>query len=421
MAIESEVLVIGGGIAGCTAALAAARCGADVRLVANKDSTLSQASGLIDVLGVHDGELVADPFDVIPDLPEGHPYERAGIDALEAGLDLFDEVVPDYAGGHTERNALVPTHGGTVKPTARYPETTAAGLASRDAETLLVGFEALTDFDAPMAAAHLRNADVPFPVRGVTLEFPGDLRADAKRTRYAHMLVENEPIDDGERRTREALVTAIDAHLEGAERVGLPAILGREGASALRADLESRLGVPVFEIPMGPPSLPGLRLEDALYDALDAAGVSMDTGNPVIDSTAEDGRVEHVTVERTHSPVPYRAEQYVLATGGLVGKGIDSDRKDVREPLFDCHVPHPADRYDWFADQAFGEHAFARFGVDVDRALRPRDAGGVVEFDNLRAAGAVLGGADFAAEKSGSGISLATGWKAGTRAAEGVA
>jgi glycerol-3-phosphate dehydrogenase subunit B len=147
----------------------------------------------------------------------------------------------------------------------------------------------------------------------------------------------------------------------------------------------------------------------------------MDTGNPVIDSTAEDGRVEHVTVERTHSPVPYRAEQYVLATGGLVGKGIDSDRKDVREPLFDCHVPHPADRYDWFADAAFGDHAFSRFGVDVDRALRPRDPGGVVEFDNLRAAGAVLGGADFAAEKSGSGISLATGWKAGTRAAEGVA
>ncbi len=45
MAIESEVLVIGGGLGGLTSALAAAREGADVRLVAYKQSTLRQASG----------------------------------------------------------------------------------------------------------------------------------------------------------------------------------------------------------------------------------------------------------------------------------------------------------------------------------------------------------------------------------------
>lgn len=421
MAIESEVLVIGGGLAGSTAALAAARWGADVRLVAHKDSTLSQASGLVDVLGRHQGELVAEPLDVVSSLPEGHPYERAGVTALEAGLDLFDEVVPGYAGGHTDRNALVPTHGGTVKPTARYPASTAAGLASRRAETLLVGFESLPAFDAPMAAAHLSNAGVPFDVRGVTLEFPGDLRADATVTRYAHALTDDEPVGDRESGTRAVLADAIEEHLGAAERVGLTAILGRNEHEAVRADLESRLDVPVFEVPMGPPSLPGLRLEDALYDALDAAGVAIETGNPVVDAETADGRIDTVTVERTHSRVPYRAETYVLATGGLVGKGVDSDREGVREPLFDCHVPHPADRYEWFDDDPFGEHAFARFGVDVDRELRPRGANGAVEYDNLRAAGAVLGGGDVAAEKSASGMSLATGWKAGTLAAEGVA
>ena len=423
MAIESEVLVIGGGLAGATAALAAARAGADVRLVAHKDSTLSQASGLVDVLGQHQGELVADPLAVVPDLPEGHPYERAGLDALEAGLGLFDDVVPDYAGDHTDANALVPTHGGTVKPTARYPEHSAAGLASRPADALLVGFESLTDFDAPMAAAHLRNAGVPFDVRGVTLAFPGDLRADATVTRYAHVLEADESVgtDAGERGARAALAASIATELGDEERVGLPAVLGRDAPGEVRTDLESRLGVPVFEVPMGPPSLPGLRLEDALYDALDGAGVSLDTGNPVVGAEVADGAVERVLVERTHSEVPYHAERVVLATGGLVGGGVESDRERVHEPLFDCHVPHPADRYDWFADEPFGEHAAARFGVDVDRALRPRDASGRVEFANLHAAGAILGGADFAAEKSGSGVSLATGWKAGTLAGEGVA
>ena len=44
MAIESEVLVIGGGLAGLTSALKAAREGADVRLVSYKQSSLRHAS-----------------------------------------------------------------------------------------------------------------------------------------------------------------------------------------------------------------------------------------------------------------------------------------------------------------------------------------------------------------------------------------
>jgi glycerol-3-phosphate dehydrogenase subunit B len=171
---------------------------------------------------------------------------------------------------------------------------------------------------------------------------------------------------------------------------------------------------------MGPPSLPGIRLEDGLYAALDDAGVLFETGNPVVGHEASDGAVESVCVDRNGSQVPYAARQFVLATGGLVGKGIDSDRTGVTEPVFGCHVPHPPDRYDWFEDDAFGNHRFARFGVDPDGELRPRDASGDPEFDNLRAAGSVLGNYDFAAEKSGSGVSLATGYRAGTLAGESV-
>jgi anaerobic glycerol-3-phosphate dehydrogenase len=56
----------------------------------------------------------------------------------------------------------------------------------------------------------------------------------------------------------------------------------------------------------------------------------------------------------------------------------------------------------------------------VHTELRPTTGDGTVEFENLRAAGSVLGGYDFAAEKSGSGVSIATGHAAGTAAAEAV-
>ncbi|MGB9965048.1 glycerol-3-phosphate dehydrogenase subunit GlpB [Halobacterium hubeiense] len=421
MAIDSEVLVVGGGLAGLTSALAAARAGADTRLVSYKQSTLRHASGLVDVLGyAPDGEgPLVDPFDAIPDLPETHPYRTVGVETVREALALFDDAVPHYHGGHTDANALVPTHGGTVKPTARYPDGASAGVASDDRDVLLVGFETLTDFDAPQAAAHLDAAGVPFDVRGATVRFPGDLRADAKVTRYAKLLDTNGAVtvDGRERPVREALAERVTGELDGAERVGFPAVLGDDDPAGVRDALADHLGAAVFEVPMGPPSLPGLRLEDALFDALDDAGASIETGNPVVDYDGGD-RVERVYVEKNGARIPYAADQYVLATGGLVGKGVESDRERVTEPVFDCHVAHADDRYEWFDDDAFGDHAFARFGVATDDGLRPEDAAGSPEFENLRAAGSVLGGYDFAAEKSGAGVSLATGYAAGRRAAE---
>ena len=416
MAIEDDVLVVGGGVAGMTAALAAADAGAAVRLVTKKQSTLAHASGLVDVLGYGpDGDLLAEPFDALCDLPDDHPYALVGSEAIRAGLARFDGVVGDaYVGGHTDRNALVPTHGGAVKPTARYPASAAAGLASDDRDALLVGFETLPDFDAPLASAHLEATGVPFDVRGEMLTFPGDVRADATATHYAHVL--DADGDDA----RERLCGRVDRIHDGEPRVGLPAVLGQDHSAAVRETLAAGLDADVFEVPMGPPSLPGIRLEAAFRDAIAAAGVHV-VRNPVVGYETDDaGRLTAAVVERNGQRVPYRAASFVLATGGLVGKGLGSDRRAVGEPVFGCHVSHPADRSDWFDDEPFGDQPFPGFGVVADGDLRPRDASGRIEFENLRAAGGVLGGYDFAAECSGTGVSLATGEAAGRAAGEEV-
>ncbi|WP_058827385.1 glycerol-3-phosphate dehydrogenase subunit GlpB [Haloferax sp. Q22] len=418
MAITDDVLVIGGGIAACTAALSAAETGARVRLLAHKKSTLRQASGLVDVLGYAGGDgPLSDPYAGLDALPEGHPYHIVGEDGVRAGLRIFEEAVGDaYRGGHTDSNALVTTHGGAVKPTARYPESVAPGLVSTSGDMLLVGLAGLTDFDAPVAADHLAAAGVPFSARGVTVEFPKRFRADAKVTRFAKALDRDEDVDGGT--VRSVLADTVAEELDGESRVGFPAMLGDDHDEEVRAELSDRLGVPVFEVPTGPPSLLGLKLEDMLFDALDEAGVRISAGNPAVDFEADDGRVETVIVDQKSRPTPYSADQVVLATGGLVGKGLDSDRESVTEPVFGCHVPHPEDRYDWSEPEAFGDHAFARFGVVPDDELRPTDEDGEPHFENLRAAGGVVGGADVAREKSASGVSLATGAVAGRLAGE---
>ena len=323
------------------------------------------------------------------------------------------------------------------------------------------------------AVAVVAATGVPFPVTGVEVPFPADFRDDAKLTRYARALDTNEPLRpataveatvsgqspevDGDRTTgvgpatgdgrgtgskpatgdgrpngdpvpaREALAATVTPHLGAAERVGFPALLGDDKHHAVRADLEGALGCAVFELPMGPPSLPGRRLEAKIHGALADAGVHVETGVSVVgyesSRVGRNGggeRIDAVVVDRTGQHVPYHADQFVLATGGLVGKGIRSDRESVFEPIFDCYVPHPDDRYDWFVDDAFGDQPFARFGVVPDDGLRPLDDRGAPSFVNLRAAGAVLGGANVAAENSASGVSLATGFVAGQRAGEAV-
>ena len=449
MAIESDVLVVGGGLAGVTSAIAAAREGVDVRLVTHKKSTLRQASGLIDALGYVPGRTplsehaeylsqkrtdfrdvranrtdytgpLSTPFDGFEKLPDDHPYSILGPDAVREGFSLFDSLVDDrYYGSHTERNALIPTFGGSIKPTARYPASSAAGLASDERDMLVVGFRSLSEFDARMVADRLEATNVPFAVTGVEVTFAEAFRADTKITRFARALDENERIDGTP--ARRALAEAVAPHVGNAERVGFPAFIGHDEASAVRADLADRLGTDIFEIPMGPPSIPGLRLEDDLYAALGDEDVAYESGNPVVGfeskSDSDGERIESVLVDHKGREVPYGADAFVLAAGGLVGKGIDSSRDGVWEPTFGCHVPHPEDRYEWFVDDAFGDHPYARFGVRPDDSMCPLDADGEREFANLHAAGAVVGGADIAREKSASGVSLATGVVAGRNAA----
>ncbi len=417
MAIEDDVLVIGGGLAGMTAALAAAAAGSSVRVVSKAESSLGHASGLLDVLGRIDGELVSDPYRAIARVDTDHPYAMLGTDRVRQAMDWFDGILGDAYTGDSHTNALVPTIAGTVTPTARYPRTMAAGLASDDRSTLLVDIDRMPAVDAPLAAARLEAAGVPFSVRGASITMPG-LATDITRSHFARLVDRNETIADEP--IRDQLAAAIASVHDGEARIGFPAVLGLEQPAVVIDYLSAALDADVFELPTDPPSVPGERLTRLLEAALDDAGVRMTAGVPIVDVNAADGRVRDVRGTHANTSVPYRADQYILATGGLVGGGVVADRSTVHEPLFGCHVSQPADRADWYADTPAGPHAFPRFGVHTDHEMRPLEADGMPTFVNLRAAGAVIGGADFPAQHAGSGISIATGWHAGRRAAEAI-
>jgi len=432
--MTDDVVVVGGGIEGYMAALTAAleEPVASVRLLASDEQRFSHEPGLIDLLGYPpadgDGEPVQDPlqepFAALPDLPTEHPYSRLGVEEVRRALSLFAEV-SGYEGLDSDANGLVTTATGNVRPAFLYPESAASGLPSDDREVLLVGFERIVDVDAALVAARLDDL-LPYDVGHTTIELDIDVSDADPAERFAEVLDDNEELVD-DLPARRAVAGKIRNDLDIEPRIGFPAVLGRSAADDVRSDLESILQADVFEIPLGPPSLPGLRLQDRLRSELDDAGVTVETGVSVtdVDVDVNGDRIASLSVadakavgdgEATEERV--EAEQYVLATGGLGAGGLRADSEAIQEPTIGCHVPQPADRADWVAEEFLGDQPFARIGLDVDDELRPLAADGDPEFENLRAAGRILGGADFVAEQSSSGVAVATGYAVGRLAAE---
>jgi glycerol-3-phosphate dehydrogenase subunit B len=93
----------------------------------------------------------------------------------------------------------------------------------------------------------------------------------------------------------------------------------------------------------------------------------------------------------------------------------------VRETVFGlpvAGVPEPGEAR--FASGYLDPQPVARTGVSVDARLRPSDHQGAAVYENLHATGAILAGATPWKEKSGDGISLATGYAAATHIVEGT-
>lgn len=420
--MSADVVVLGGGLAGSLAALTVAekRPDASVHLVEPDEERFRRHDGLIDVLGyVEDVDgPVSRPLEHIPSLPASHPYRRVGVESVERGLERFESVVGEaYGGGGTEQNALVPTCGGMARPTARYPTAVENGLLSEERDVLLVGFERILDFDAYLASRRL-SATLPYDVGGLSTSFPLAIDAAPAPQRYARALDANEETADG-RPIREALTDTLRRFLDVEPRVGLPAMVGIEHHDEIRSTLEDQLHVRLFEVSIGPPSVPGVRLGGLVQDSLEAASVRTWLGEPVVDASVDGNRVQSVTVGREGSS-ELDATEFLLATGGVGTGGLEARREGIREPHFDCHVSHPSGRAEWMARDPLSPQPFARFGVRVDDRLRPLEAGGNPQYENLRAAGTILGGHDYVAQHARDGVAIATGFEAGERIADSL-
>ena len=371
----TRVLVIGGGLAGCVAAAAAARDGAEVTLAWRAPGATALYSGGMEIAG----ELAR--------LPEGHPLCRLGMDAMGIGSELDDALSAlvswlQRAGlelvGNARRAGLYADLLGRPRPANLVPASVAPGELSnlRGRRVAVVGIEGVSEYDAESTAEAMRE------LGGV----------DA----FAH--------------AAEVADLPPGASLTDLYGRAAPALRGlRAEAVAFPPGLA---GLPDrgFELLAVAPGPHGHRLQQALEAMVAAAGVrSLQTAVHGLEGEA--GRLRAALA----GDQELVADSFVLATGRFIGGGLVKRRR-THEPLLGLGVF-------WEGEPAAVSRRLPRLeyldpgpafqaGLMTDDRLRPLAADGRVAFENLRAAGAVLGGWDEGGEM-GFGVPLLTGWLAG--------
>lgn len=414
-----DLIVIGAGLTGLIAAYTAARAGWRVKIVAKGLGATHWHAGTIDVLGYFpDGATpVTRPLEMLGAVARAqpqHPYAR-----LDRTLDhalrnfgmLAQELGLPYRGATNDgENLWLPSPVGAARPTFLAPRAQLAGDLRRAEPLLIVGLRGLRDFYPELIAENLGKQGHSARAAFLPLDLITE-RRDITTVQLAAAL------DDPARRAR--LAAALKSLARAGERIGLPAMLGMDAHAVAFDDLQAQVGAPLFEIPTLPPSVPGVRLTNALRKRLRQMGVRLEINADVIGFHAEGARVAWIESDASGRPLKHRAEKFLLATGGILGGGIQSDHTGkVWETIFGLPLVAPTNRGQWFRARFFDPqgHPIFRAGVAVNREFQPIDANGARVYENLWAAGNILAYADPILERALEGIALSTAYAAVTSA-----
>jgi len=418
-----DLIVMGAGLSGMMAAYTAAKAGLSVRVVAKGLGSIHWSAGTIDVLGylpeAYEGS-VKRPLEAIQSFPQTrpeHPYALMGDEKISQALATFvalsKEIGVPYGGAtNPGDNLLLPSPAGAARPTYLAPQAQLAGDLSRTEPMVIVGFKGMRDFFPELIAENLNKLGYKARAAFLDVKLISDQR-DRNTVQLAHGLDQKEK--------RIALASALKKLVKPGERIGLPAILGMDHHLTLLAELEDVTSSPVFEIPTLPPSVPGVRLFTALREHIRGMGVRVEAGVEAINSQAttangSPGIVEWIESETSARPWKQKAPKFLLATGGILGGGFDSNIEGrVWEKIFDLPLTVPQKRTEWFEAGFLSQNGHPVFngGVAVNKDFQPINSAGKPLYSNLWATGNVLAQYDPIQERSLEGTAVATGIAAG--------
>ncbi|MHA2423892.1 MAG: anaerobic glycerol-3-phosphate dehydrogenase subunit GlpB [Candidatus Thorarchaeota archaeon] len=446
MDLETDVLVIGGGMAGLVAGITAAQAGSTTIVIRKGQGATVNSSGAIDIAGYLPG--AETPF-ISPieglaaytSLMPLHPYSTLGltesgkiqieqvVDSVRESIEWFKkslEGTPASPIGTTDSNIGGLSIIGTWKPTCLLQQTMYTDrLANEDEVLLFVGISGMPSFNPSAAAKSFIDLvmDSGIGPRKVVHTLLEGLSISKKPNLSGIEVARFNESSDGMMEFADALKEQVSKI--GATLVALPPILGVNNPQKVKAHIEEVTGVEVFEMIAFPPSLPGYRLMRSLEDVFVKAGGKLMVGYEASGFSMKDKTITSVSLNGPRRSIEVKAKSVVLSTGKFIGGGIAGDKDGLNETLFGLPVlnadrilvgdtrPYRMTRVTSVQPEG---HTVFECGVGFDSLLHPTDTSGEPFASNLYAAGSILCGYNYHIEKSGLGIALVTGRVAGMHA-----
>jgi len=395
-----DVVVIGAGLAGLTAALKALEQGLKTIVISRGASTLELMSGCIDLYGGAEG-----PCPGIRALAREnpcHPYALLEEEEIYQALSFFIQEVKGICPYHHQdgfQNYRLPTALGQMRTSCLLPQGQLAA-ADADEGVLVVGFKGYRDFCSALMAEGMNKRGCSWRSIDVDLKLIQDpdnspdcfyqnsasVRSYQNSIQLAVCLERAWPL----------LAEELRPQVQDVDKVAFPAVLGLDRYLELQQGLEESLGKRVFEVPNLPPSLPGIRLSKCLMDRVRQLGGDLLQGSSVVAAERTGDICSKVLVKTAGKNREIQGKCYVLATGRMGGK--------------------------WIALQGEGavaaEHSST--GIKVNKQLQPLDNEGKILLANVFCAGSVLAAYDPFSEGGGGGVAIATGYRAAVLAAKGI-
>jgi glycerol-3-phosphate dehydrogenase subunit B len=412
---QNDVIVIGGGLTGLFAAITAAKRGRQVLVVTKGVGAIAIGGGTIDMLGYDQaGKPVQNPRDAMAALGQDHPYSILGQQQVEQAMQEFIALCAAEGYlymGNLQQNQWIPTALGRVKPTCLTPLTMNAANLKTATEVAVVEFEGLKDYCGKVMIDGLAQC-------------PG------YQKKYSVVAIRTD-INDGRDLTALDVARWLDTKAgqaacfaQLARRVApnsvilMPPVLGTKPDYSLFRNMEQATQCKIIETVGLPPAVTGYRLRRMLVNCLSKLNVKLIEQANVIRTLVENGRCSGIVTGNLDRERTYRADSFILATGGFFGGGLQAGAGQATEIVFDLPVAAPTDSSAWSNENLFfsGSQPFAKFGVQVDAKLRPIDTTGRLLLENVYIAGKTLAGYDYCSEKSGNGVALATAYQAGCEA-----
>lgn len=425
-----DSIIIGGGISGYTCAIKCASEGLRTLVISGGMNSLHFSSGSIDLAGYTDkNSVVKKPFDEIKkicSIKKTHPYSRVGIKKIRESIDFFTKQT-SASGLNLFKNSIHNhfhvTPLGTLKPTYLSQSTVFSekimNAFMEKKKISIINFESYRDFFESITLENIKKNSLFNGIEIVT----GKINLAPYMSKGSDSN-EFRSIDIARIFNTERFLPRIAEEIKkisgDAAIAALPAFAGIENHEKIFNRLQELTGILLYESPALPPSILGIRIDNALKKRFIDLGGELLSGDRVLCGKIENNMVKSIST-KNNPGLNLNSKFYCISTGSFFSGGLKSEFNRLYEPVFNLKFSGSGDRNMWRSKNFFdrASHSFFEYGVETNSSLNPYDENGK-PVKNLFASGSILAGYNPVREANGSGVAIATGYFAADKIIRGI-